>query len=133
MKITKVVNPALPEPPNAMFSNCLVAGDQIFLSGMTASGTDGKAIGGADFEAQARAAFHKVKLALEGAGANMHDIVKMVVYVTDMSGRPALGKVRSEFFPGSKPCSTLIGVTALASPELMIEVDAHAIRGGGPY
>lgn len=133
MKITKVINPALPEPPNGIFSNCLVAGEQIFLSGMTAGGADGKAIGGGDFEAQARAAFQKVKLALEGAGSGMQDIVKMVVYVTHMEGRAALGKVRSEFFPGTKPCSTLIGVTALASPDLMIEVDAHAIRGGGPY
>lgn len=123
MKYRKINSPQVPEPPGGIYSNCLVLGDQIFMAGMTSSG-DG-------MEVQARAVFLKIRNLLEAAGATMADIVKMTVYVTDMSKRPEFGKVRNEVFPGDKPCSTLVQVSALAAPDWLIEVDVTAIKGAG--
>ena len=129
MSIRKITTPTVPEPSGEIFSNCLMVGDQIFLSGATSSGPDGKAIGGDSMEAQARAVMTKIRLLLEAAGATLADVVKITIYVTDISRRAELGKVRGEFFPGNKPCSTLVEIKALASPDLLIEIDAVAIRG----
>lgn len=129
MSIRRVTTPAVPEPPGGMFSNCLVVGNQVFLSGMTASGTDGKAIGGDSMEAQARAVFAKVRELVEAAGASVADVVKLTIYVTDITRRAEIGKARADAFPGQKPCSTLVEVKGLVAPDLLIEVDAVAIIG----
>jgi 2-iminobutanoate/2-iminopropanoate deaminase len=121
MKVRKVASPQVPEPPGGIYSNCLVLGEQIFMAGQTAAGEG--------MEAQARAVFGKIRHLLEAAGGSMSDIVKMTVYVTDMALRPEFAKVRNEVFPGTKPCSTLVEVGALAGPDLLIEVDVVAIRG----
>ena len=68
---------------------------------------------------------------LEAAGGSMSDIVKITVYVTDISKRAEIGKVRAEFFPGDKPCSTMVEVKALVTPDLLIEVEPLAILGAG--
>ncbi len=129
MGIRKVITPAVPEPAGGIFSNCLVVGDQVFLSGMTASGPDGKAIGGNSMEAQARAVFAKIGHLVEAAGASIADIVKLTIYVTDVARRAEIGRARADAFPGEKPCSTLIEVKGLVAPDLLIEVDAVAIVG----
>jgi 2-iminobutanoate/2-iminopropanoate deaminase len=131
MTVRKITTPKVPEPPGGIYSHCLVLGDQIFISGQTAGGTDGKAVGGDSMEAQARACFSKIASQLEAAGGAMSDIVKMTVYVTDMSKRPEFGKVRGEIFPGTKPCSTMVEVKGLAQPGLLVEVDVVAIKGAG--
>jgi 2-iminobutanoate/2-iminopropanoate deaminase len=131
MTVKKVTSPQVPEPAGGIYSNCLVLGDQIFISGQTASGPDGKAIGGENMERQARTVFSKIRHLLEAAGGGMSDIVKMTVYVTDMALRPDFGRVRNEVFPGTKPCSTLVEVGALAGADMLIEVDVVAIRGAG--
>jgi len=91
----------------------------------------GQTASGSGMEAQARAVFTKIKDLLEAANASLADIVKMTVYVTDISRRPEFGKVRNEFFPGEKPCSTLVEVKALAAPDWLVEVDVTAVRGAG--
>ena len=131
MTVRKVTSPQVPEPPGGIYSNCLVLGDQIFISGQTAGGPDGKPVGGDSMERQARAVFAKIKALLEAAGGGMSDIVKMTVYVTDMALRPDFGRVRNEIFPGTKPCSTLVEISALAGPDLLIEVDVVAVKGAG--
>jgi 2-iminobutanoate/2-iminopropanoate deaminase len=123
MKYRKITTPEVPEPQGGIYSNCIVVGDQVFMAGMVASGEG--------MEAQARAVFTKIDKLLRAAGSSLADVVKMTVYVTDMGKRPEFGKVRNEFFPGNKPCSTLIEVKALAQPDWMVEVDVTAIRGAG--
>ena len=123
MKYRKITTPEVPEPQGGIYSNCLVVGEQIFMAGMVASGEG--------MEAQARAVFTKIDKLLKAAGSSLADVVKMTVYVTDMAKRPEFGKVRNEFFPGNKPCSTMIEVKGLAQPDWMVEVDVTAIRGAG--
>ena len=129
MAVRKVTSPLVPEPPGNIFSNCLVIGDQVFLAGMTASGADGKPIGGNDMAAQMRAVMTKIKNLLEAAGSDIADVVKVTTYVTDISKRPDITRVRPEFFSGTMPCSTLVEVKALAHPEMLIEIDAVAVIG----
>lgn len=123
MHLRKVTTPAVPEPPGGIFTNCYVLDKQVFMAGQVSAG-DG-------MEAQARGVFTKIRHLLEAAGGSLSDVVKMTVYVTDMSKRPELGKVRAEFFPGDKPCSTLVEVKGLALPEYLIEVDVTAVLGTG--
>jgi enamine deaminase RidA (YjgF/YER057c/UK114 family) len=127
--IRKITTPAVPEPPGGIYSNCLVVGDTVYIAGQTAGGPDGGVLGGDSMLEQTRHCFKKIKLLMQAAGATMADIVKMTIYVTDMSKRPEIGKARAEVFTGDFPCSTLIGVTALASPGLLVEVDVTAIIG----
>jgi enamine deaminase RidA (YjgF/YER057c/UK114 family) len=131
MTFKKITTPLVPEPAGGIYTNCFVVGDQVFMSGVIASGPDGKPIGGNSMEGQTRAVLGKIKNLVEAAGGSMSDIVKMTVYVTDMSRRPEVGKVRAEFFPGTKPCSTMVEIKGLVTPDLLIEIDAHAILGAG--
>ena len=98
MRASRVVSPRVPEPPGGLFSNCLVAGNLVFLTGMTAAGPDGQPIGGDSMEAQTRAVLTKIRDCLESAGGSLADVVRLVIYVTDMTRRAEVGKVRSEFF-----------------------------------
>ncbi|MSQ72529.1 MAG: RidA family protein [Betaproteobacteria bacterium] len=128
MTIRKIVSPHLAEPPDGIYSNCLMVGDQIFISGMTARGADGQPTGGSDMYLQAKACMEKIRIMLEAAGACVADVVKMTVYVTDMGKRPEFGRARNEFFPEPRPCSTMIEIKGLAGIGCLIEIDVTAIR-----
>ena len=131
MRAQKITTPAVPEPAGGIYTNCYVVGDQIVMSGVDAEGLDGKPIGGDSMEAQARACFVKIQHILEAAGATLADVVKVTIYMTDVSKRFDLRKVRSDFFPGDKPCSTLVEVKSLAGPGMLIEIDVTAFKGAG--
>jgi 2-iminobutanoate/2-iminopropanoate deaminase len=120
----------VPEPPPQTWSNCLVHGDQVFVAGMTAAFGDETAGGDSMYE-QARAIFGKIKALIEAAGAQMDDVVKVNIFVTDIKRREEVWKARAEFFTGDFPVSTLVQVAALARPELLVEIEAVAFRGAG--
>jgi enamine deaminase RidA (YjgF/YER057c/UK114 family) len=82
--------------------------------------------------AQARAIFAKIKHLMEAAGGRMDDIVKVVIYVTDIKRREEVWKARREVFSGDFPVSTLIEIRALAAPDLLVEIDAIGILGAAP-
>jgi len=131
-KMKKITTPKVPEPNPAIFDNCRLVGDTVFMAGMTAGDGKGGATGGDSMYEQARACFRKIKDLVEAAGGSLGDVMKMTIYVTDMGGRPDLGRARNEFFPpGKAPCSTLVEVKSLAQPGLKIEVDATAVLGAG--
>jgi enamine deaminase RidA (YjgF/YER057c/UK114 family) len=129
----RITTPAVPEPPDGRYSHCLRAGDTIYISGQTAGAPGGGLLGDGSMGDQARQAFRKIGALLEAAGGGFADIVKLTIYVTDMGARSEIQAARREFFSGDFPCSTLIGVTALAEPHLLVEVDATAVlpRSGG--
>ncbi len=128
MAAMRVTHPDVAEPPPETWSNCLVAGNHIFVAGMTArTGTE---ILADDEYGQARAIFEKISRLLDAAGASMADVVKVVIYVTDISRREEVWRARREFFQGDFPVSTLVEVSALAMPELKVEIEAIAVRSG---
>ena len=124
----RVSSPQVPEPPPQTWSNCLVVGNQVFVAGMVAR--DGnKVLGGDSMYEQAKAIFAKIKNLMEAAGGRMDDIVKVLIFVTDIKRREEVWKARREVFSGDFPVSTLVEARALAAPELLVEVEAVAILG----
>jgi 2-iminobutanoate/2-iminopropanoate deaminase len=119
------------EPPPQTWSNALVIGNQVFIAGMT-SRTGTEIVGGNSMYAQAHAVFTKIKHLMEATGGRMDDIVKVVIFVTDITRREEVWKARREFFTGDFPVSTLVEVKALAVPELLVEVEAIGILGSAP-
>ena len=119
------------EPPAETWSNCLRVGNQVFIAGMTARGGEFDSIDGAGAYSQARIIFTKIKSLIEAAGGAMADVVKVNIFVTDIDQRQEVWRARREFFSGDFPVSTLVEVSALALPEMEVEVEAVAILGSG--
>lgn len=129
MKKQRFCSDAVREPAEGMWSNCMRVGDLVMISGMTARGQDGESILGADEYEQAKVVFQKIKDLVEAAGAVMDDIVKMTIYVTEIANNTGVWKARKEFFTGDFPACTLVEVSALAKPEILLEIEAIAVAG----
>jgi 2-iminobutanoate/2-iminopropanoate deaminase len=99
----------------------------LYLSGQVDYDDKGGCAHPGDFAAQAKAVLAMVKAQVEAGGGTTASIVKVNTYITDMRYRPDYARVRGEFFGPKMPASTLVAVTALAFPELLIEVEAVAI------
>jgi 2-iminobutanoate/2-iminopropanoate deaminase len=130
MTIRRVTSPNVPEPPPERWSNCLVCDGIAYVSGMTARAGD-KVSGNDEYE-QSKAIFTKIKHMLEAAGGAMADVVKITVYVTNIKNNTKVWQARREFFKGNFPASTLVEVSALAAPEILVEIEAIAHIGKGP-
>jgi len=131
MNIRRVSSDQVTEPPPGTWSNCLVVGDQIFIAGMTARSQDFDTVGESGEYAQAKAIFRKIQALVEQAGGTMADIVKVNIFVTDISRREEVWRARKEVFTGDFPVSTLVEVSALALPEMVVEVEAVGFIGAG--
>lgn len=129
MTITRVTSPHVPEPPPERWSNCLVVDGIAYVSGMTVRGGEG--IEKMDEYEQAKEIFGKIKHMVEAAGGAMADVVKVIIYVTNIKNNTKVWKARAEFFKGNFPTSTLVQVAALAAPEILVEIDAIAHIGQG--
>ena len=99
----------------------------LFLSGQVAYTPEGGVAHPGDFKAQARGTYQAIKALVESQGGTMGNVIKLTTFVTDMKHRADLGLVREEFFGKKGPASTLVEVSALAFPELMVEIEAVAI------
>ncbi|MFB7321867.1 RidA family protein [Streptomyces sp. NPDC056190] len=129
MKKQRIYSAAVREPADKMWSNCLRIDELIMVSGMTARGQDRETVFGETSYEQATVVFQKIKDLVEAAGAVMDDIVKMTIYVTDISDNAEVWKARQEFFSGDFPACTLVEVSALAKPEILLEIEAIAVAG----
>jgi 2-iminobutanoate/2-iminopropanoate deaminase len=127
-KRRRVSSPHVPEPPPGTFSRAIQVGDQLFVAGMTANSPSG-AEGGTSMYEQTRAVFTKIRHLVEAAGGTMNDIVKMTGFITDMKQREEYLRARRDYFTADPPASTLVEITALAAPGLLIEVEVLAIIG----
>jgi enamine deaminase RidA (YjgF/YER057c/UK114 family) len=122
----KVWCETVPEPGAGLFSNCLRAGDTVYVSGQHAGSPQG-AVGGTDVFAQTEEALRRVLALVGAAGGSAGDIVKLTIYLTDMARRAEVSRARRAVFSEPMPCSTLVGVNALVAPDLLVEVDAIAV------
>lgn len=129
MKKKRFISDAVREPAEKMWSNCLRVDDLILISGMTARGQDGVSVLGDTAYDQSKVIFQKIKDLVEAAGAVMDDIVKMTIFVTDMGDNAGVWKARQEFFSGDFPACSLVEVSALAKPEILLEIEAIAVAG----
>lgn len=105
-------------------------GDLVIVSGQAAIDEQGQLVGVGDFDAQAEQAFANLRRTLEAAGSSLDKIVKVTIYLTDMSNFPKIVELRGRHFTEPWPADTIVGVTALALPELEIEIEAMALADG---
>jgi enamine deaminase RidA (YjgF/YER057c/UK114 family) len=128
-RIRRVSSSKVPEPPPKTWSNCIVVDGIAYVAGMVARAADGQVTG--DEYEQAKVIFAKIRHLLEAAGGTMADVVKVTIFVTDITEREKVWRARSEAFTGDFPVSTLVQIAALAAPAIKVEVDATAHIGAG--
>lgn len=108
-------------------AQCYRAGNLVFMTGQTAFTLTGELVGVGDPAAQARQACENIKTLMEMAGGSIHDVVKIVVYITDRSHRDVIYPTIHGFFGDLRPCGTGLIVQGLAREELLVEIDAYGI------
>jgi 2-iminobutanoate/2-iminopropanoate deaminase len=113
--------------PLSHYTDAVVAGDTIYVSGIVPVDANGKVVGD-DVVAQARQVFAIMGRVLEAAGATPADVVKVTVYLLDIDDRPLINPVRQAFFGDARPASTLVEVSRLAVPGARLEIEAIAHR-----
>lgn len=99
----------------------------LFIAGQVDYDASGNCGHPGDFKGQARATLQALKAQIEAGGGTMQNIVKINTYVTDLRFRADYAQIREEFFGRKLPASTMVGVTALAQPEFLIEIEAIAV------
>ena len=122
------IDPGYKWDDNLPMSQGIQIGDTIYTAGQVSLDSDGNVVGAGDMKAQTRQVMENLKTVLEAAGSSLEDVVKVVVYVTDMSRMAEVQEVRREYFSNSRPASTGVEITALAFPGLMVEIEAIAIK-----
>ncbi|MDJ0392206.1 RidA family protein [Rhodococcus sp. G-MC3] len=126
-----VVSPDTVWDPGAqLLSQCVVvenAAKTLYLSGQTAISADGQFEGTSDVEAQIRLSFENIRLILDAAGGTLEGVVKLTVYFADLSNLDTYTGILGELFPETRPAQTVVEVSRLAMPELLIEIDAVAV------
>ncbi|MEE8109147.1 MAG: RidA family protein [Gammaproteobacteria bacterium] len=109
------------------YSRAVRVGNTIEVSGTTAIGEDGEVVGENDAYRQAQFILEKISSALNKAGGSMADVVRTRLYVTDTSFADQVGRAHLECFADIRPASTLVEISALIAPELLVEIEATAI------
>lgn len=112
------------------YSRAVRVGDHIYVSGSTAM-KDGKIVGSGDVVAQTHQTLATISAALQEAGASLADVVRYRIYLTNVSDSEKVIPVFGEYFGEIRPAGTLVAVSALIAPEMMIEIEVDAIAGSG--
>jgi reactive intermediate/imine deaminase len=125
----RFINPAtLPKTPGYTQVVEVTKSRTIYISGQIALDRSGKIVGTGDFRAQTQQVFENIKAALEAVGATFKDVVKLNIYVVDVSQVPAFREVRDKYVNTKQPpASTLVEVRKLTREELLVEVEAVAV------
>src|ERR1700733_4334754 len=131
MPRTKVSVPDIAEVGPGLRSNAIRAGDMLYISGQVARPFEGgSGIVGNDEYEQTRQIFSRIERIIKAAGGTMDNLVKMTIYVVDITKNTEVWRARREFFSGDFPASTLVEVQSLAKPDVLVEIEAVAYLGG---
>lgn len=115
-----------PWEPRVGYSRAVKAGAHVWVSGTTATAADGSLVGIGDAYAQAKQALANIAAALAQAGATPADVVRTRIYVTDISHWEAIGRAHAEMFGAVRPAATMVEVSRLIDPAMLVEIEADA-------
>lgn len=125
-----VINPPQMPAPVGYSYAIKKSGTPVFISGQVALDGKGALVGENDVAAQVEQVFTNLRTVVKACGGSLDDVVKITIYVTDASSRPAVAAARQRHFKeGQYPASTYLVVSALAVPQLLVEIEAVAMIG----
>ena len=113
--------------PIVGYSRAVRVGQWVSVAGTTAALDGGGAVGGDDIAEQAREALRRIAAALEEAGARLQDVVRTRMFVTDISRWREVGQAHGEIFSSVRPATSMLEVSALIDPALLVEIEADAV------
>ena len=112
--------------PISHFSDAVVAGHTLYVSGLVATNEAGEVVGAGDVVEQTRQIFRNLERILDEAGATPADVAKVTIFMRDVAQRPLINPIRREFFGQHRPASTLVEISRLVRDELLLEIEAVA-------